>query len=182
MLDQNTLKRLAKGTHDKRADIGSIHVKDNYAEVTNGTMIIREKVSDTSLPEQVIDRKTLKPVEKPFPDVDKVLKSAQEKPTIFKMVFSRSVFASFLQVLPDNVTKIVFEIKGAEHPLVISCDNIEGLLMPMSLEQTGSAQEAQAPGPEKPAEKVVKIIIENGEVVSVEGLPDGYKHEVIKKQ
>lgn len=181
MLDQNTLKRLAKGTHDKRADIGSIHVKDTYAEVTNGTMIIREKVSDSPLPEQVIDRKTLKPVEKPFPDVDKVLKSAQEKPTIFKMAFSRSVFASFLQVLPDNVTKIVFEIKGAEHPLVISCDNIEGLLMPMTLEQKGNPQEEPGPAAEKTADKVVKIVIENGEVVSVDGLPEGYKYELVKK-
>lgn len=179
MLDQSVLKRLAKGTHDKRADIGSIHVKDNYAEVTNGTMIIREKVSDSPLAEAVIDRKTLKPVDKPYPDVDKVLKSAQGRPTIFKMAFSRSVFASFLQVLPDNVTKIVFEIKGAEHPLVISCDNIEGLLMPMTMEQTGSAHEE--PGPEKLPEKVVKIVIENGEVVAVEGLPEGYKYELVKK-
>lgn len=181
MLDQSVLKRLAKGTHDKRADIGSIHVKDNYAEVTNGTMIIREKVSDSPLAEEVIDRKTLKPVDKPYPDVDKVLKAAQGRPTIFKMAFSRSVFAAFLQVLPDNVTKIVFEIKGAEHPLVISCDNIEGLLMPMTMEQKGNPQEELGPAAEKTAEKIVKIVIENGEVIAVEGLPEGYKYELVKK-
>lgn len=179
-MDKSVLKRLAKGAHEKNANFDCVHIKDNYAEVTNGMMVIREKVSETPLPEQVIDRKSLDPVAKPYPSkVSDILKENKAKPTIFKMVFSKDVFATFLKVLPDNVTKIVFEIKGAEHPLVISCDNIEGLLMPMSIQQNGNHQEP-APGP-APAEKVVKIVIENGEVVAVEGLPEGYTHEVVKK-
>ena len=49
MIDQVVLKRLAKGTHEKQADINCIHIKDTYAEVTNKTMMIREKISDTPL-------------------------------------------------------------------------------------------------------------------------------------
>jgi len=181
MLDKSVLKRLSKGAHEKNATFDCIHIKDNHAEITNGTMILREKISDTPLQEQVIDRKSLEPVAKPYPSkVGDILKENQARPSIFKMTFSKEVFATFLKVLPDNVTKIVFEIKGAEHPLVISCDNIEGLLMPMSLEQNGNTNQEPAPGP-APTEKVVKIIIENGEVVAVEGLPDGYKYEVQKK-
>ena len=39
--------------------------------------------------------------------------------------------------------------------------------------------EKETPAPE---EHIVKIIIENGEVVAVEGLPEGYKYEAVKKQ
>lgn len=177
MQDQD-LKRLFKGAHDKRADINSVHIKDDYVEVTNGAMIYRETVPSKAKEEQVIDRKTLKPVDKPFPDLGAILKTNSEKPTIFKMAFSKAVFEQFVAVLPDRVTKIVFEIKGAESPLMFSAPDIKGLLMPMTLEQPGKVPQQEPPAPE---EHIVKIIIENGEVVAVEGLPEGYKYEVVKK-
>ena len=180
MQDQD-LKRLGKGAHEKRADISSIHIKDDFVEVTNGAMIYRETVPTKAKEEQVIDRKTLKPVDKPFPDLGAILKKNSEKPTIFKMAFSKSVFEQFVAVLPDRVTKIVFEIKGAESPLMFSAPDIEGLLMPMTLEQPGKVPEAEKETP-APDEHIVKIIIENGEVVAVEGLPEGYKYEAVKKQ
>jgi len=181
MQDQD-LKRLGKGAHEKRADISSIHIKDDFVEVTNGAMIYRETVATKAQAEQVIDRKTLKPVDKPFPDLGSILKKNSEKPTIFKMAFSKSVFEQFVAVLPDRVTKIIFEIKGAESPLMFSAPDIQGLLMPMTLEQPGKVpeetNEKETPAPD---EHIVKIIIENGEVVAVEGLPEGYKYEAVKK-
>lgn len=179
-MQEKDLKRVGKGAHEKRADISCIHIKDDFVEVTNGAMIYRETLPTKDQKEQVLERKTLLPLDIPFPDLGAILKKNSEKPTIFKMVFSKSVFEQFIAVLPDSVTKIVFEIKGAESPLMFSAPYIQGLLMPMTLEQPGKVPEKEKET-QAPDEHIVKIIIENGEVIAVEGLPGGYKYETVKK-
>ena len=134
-MQNQDLKRIAKGAHEKRADISCIHIKDDFVEVTNGAMIYRETVPTKAKEEQVLERKSLLPIDIPFPDLGAILTKNSEKPTIFKMAFSKSVFEQFVAVLPDTVTKIIFEIKGAESPLMFSAPCIQGLLMPMTLEQ-----------------------------------------------
>ena len=81
MINPDTLKRLAKGVDDKRTDLMCIHVKDTYAEVTDGKMLIREAIGE-SQKETYLEPETFQPVEVKYPDTENYLKTNKDSSTL----------------------------------------------------------------------------------------------------
>lgn len=137
MVDTKILKRLARGVNTKRADLNIIHIKGMFAEVSNGTHLIREIVSDKEQKEETLDFKTFKVTPKPYPDVQSILDKTEAVPTVYQFAFKKATLEQFIECLPDSEDKIVFEVKGAEKPFLFKCGKVSGLVMPAEIIQKG---------------------------------------------
>ena len=134
MINPDTLKRLAKGVDDKRTELMCIHVKDTYAEVTDGKMLIRETV-DGAQKEAYLEPETFQPVEVKYPDTASYLQTSKTNPTLYKIGLAPNVLRKFLSVMPKDAEQINFEIKGVKAPIYFECGKLEGLIMPMAVEE-----------------------------------------------
>lgn len=136
-MDDKTRKRLGKALDKKRSDLDGIHVKDDYAEVTDGRMLIQEKVENPDGKDVIVDAKTgdEKKTEN-YPDTKKVLLEIYNKPTVLKIKFSRDLMKKFLDCIPAKAD-LTFEFKGPEDAATIKVDNcdkqIRGVILPMKI-------------------------------------------------
>ena len=159
MINPDTLKRLAKGVDDKRTELMCIHVKDTYAEVTDGKMLIRETV-DGAQKETYLESETFQPVEVKYPDTANYLQTTKANPTLYKIGLGPNVLRKFLSVIPKDAEQINFEIKGAKAPIYFECGKLEGLIMPMAVEEVNKpAIESKEPAKEE--RSIAKVTILN---------------------
>jgi DNA polymerase III sliding clamp (beta) subunit (PCNA family) len=150
MIDGKILSRLAKGVsfsmlqmlQDETKEIlNTIHFKDNYAEVCDGRMLIRE-VFKESFKEELLSAKDFKPVKYAYPDTQKNIIKTMEKPVIFRYALSKKLLVRFLATI-GKVDRIIFEFRDANGPCYFKTNNgneIYGLLMPMRLPENESNQ------------------------------------------
>ena len=162
MINPDTLKRLAKGVDDKRTELMCIHVKDTYAEVTDGKMLIRETVDGTQK-ETYLEPETFQPVEVKYPDTANYLQTTKTNPTLYKIGLGPNVLRKFLSVIPKDAEQINFEIKGAKAPIYFECGKLEGLIMPMAVEEVNKpAAESKEPPKEERCIAKVTVLYTDG--------------------
>ena len=134
MISPDTLKRLAKGVDDERTNLKCIHIKDNFAEVTDGKILVRETLPEAQK-EAYLEPDTFQPVTVEYPDTENYVSTNKAKPTLYKIGLAPDVLKKFLSMIPKQVEQINLEIKGANSPIYFSCNKLEGLIMPMAVEE-----------------------------------------------
>lgn len=145
MINPDILKRLAKGTDDDRPSISCIHIKDTYAEVTDGRILVREIISDEKQKEACLEPKAFQVIEVDYPDTEKLLRANKDKATLYKIALSPKVLKKFLSVMPRHTAEMTFEIKGADAPVYVTCEGMEGMIMPMALEEVTKPVSGERP-------------------------------------
>jgi len=167
------LKILGNGVAEEgRFALEHIHITKDYAEVTDGKMMIRHKIASSNYKVELKDKKSVvispasltgkeveitigdkemttksitgtmvspHPVDVEFPDTDGVLKEAKKEKTVIKTALSQRLLEKILKSIPP-VNKyegdaIIFEFKAPDKAVYFTRDNIEGLILPVRLEE-----------------------------------------------
>jgi len=160
VISPDTLKRLAKGVDDEKADLKCIHIKDSFAEVTDGKLLIRETLPEPQT-EAYLEPETFQPTKVNYPDTVSYFSAKKAVPTLYKIGLSPDVLKKFLSMLPKQAEQINFEIKGADTAIYFSCNKLEGLIMPMAVEEVSKqpvAAKNQSVEP-MPDRKITKVTV-----------------------
>ena len=141
-----------------------IKITPEYAEVTDGKILIRRKhlgpeisvqfkekksvlvhpanLKNSQLPLIVTDENVTvdggifaHPKDVQFPETEVILKDAEKMPSVIKICLNKSVLSKLLKALPKGDNEgITFDIKGQDKGLYFTHNNCEGIILPTKIE------------------------------------------------